>query len=745
MHARNPIMLEVIKKRIIKLIKHDSYTPVKLSQLAKSLGVSETDYPQFKEAFDQLKKSGHVIIGARSSVTLPAMANRITGTFRANSKGFGFIIPIDTNSYGDLFVAGKDAGGAMNGDVVSAKVVKQGKRAGQVRYAGKITEILERSSDKLVGTLQKDSKGWFVKSDGSAFLYPIYIDDITAKNARLKDKVVVEILSYQAGEGCATGVIVEVLGKAGRYDSEIKAVMRQYNLAEKFEDTCLEQATQLAAGFNAQGRQGREDITDKVIVTIDPPDSKDFDDAISIEKDSQGRFILGVHIADVSCFVKKDTPLDLEAAERGNSTYLPGWTVPMLPEVLSNGICSLQPDKKRFTKSAYIIYDAAGKIVSTSFANSIIASTQRLTYIQADKALKGRTKGIKPEVLSLLTDMETLSRIIEKRRNSQGMLHLDIPDIELVHDDAGQVIDANPADDSYPHTIIEMFMVEANEAVASFLDRKKITFIRRIHPDPDALTLAALAKLVKVFGYSLPKKPNRFDLQQLLDSVKKTGSSTAINLMVLRSFEKAVYSPLNIGHFALASKNYGHFTSPIRRYADLIVHRLLQSCIDTSGKSSVDISEDQLSDISRHISYTEQRSAQAENELKKVLLLQMLSKKIGSEFKGVITGVAGFGVFVQCLKFGIEGLIKLEDLGQDKWEYNQKHQCVVGQRSGKVITLGQPVKVKIVSVNVEARKMDLAPAEPIVAKAAPADKGSKKPTKKVNKRRQRKNHSKKKR
>jgi len=738
-------MLEVIKKRIIKLIKHDSYTPVKLPQLAKSLGVCEEDFPQFKEAFDQLQKAGHVVIGSRALVTLPAMPNRITGTFRANPKGFGFIIPLESNSYGDLFVAGKDAGEAMNGDVVSARVMRQGKRAGQVRYAGKITEILERSSDKLVGTLQKDSRGWFVRSDGSAFLYPIYIDDVTANNAKLKDKVVVEIISYEAGQGYATGVIVEVLGKAGRYDSEIKSVMRQYNLAENFDDTCLKQASKLAKDFNAEPQQGRQDITDKVIVTIDPPDSKDFDDAISIEKDSQGRFILGVHIADVSCFVKKDTPLDLEAAERGNSTYLPGWTVPMLPEVLSNGICSLQPDKKRFAKSAYITYDDAGKVFSTSFANSIIASTQRLTYLQADAALKGKTKGIKPEVLSLLTDMETLSKIIEKRRVATGMLHLDIPDIELVRDDAGLVTDANPADDSYPHTIIEMFMVEANEAVASFLDRKKITLIRRIHPDPDMLTMANLAKLVRVFGYSLPKKPNRFDLQQLLDAVKKTGSSIAINLLVLRSFEKAVYSPLNIGHYALASKNYGHFTSPIRRYADLVVHRLLQSCIDKAGKSKIDMPTDELSDISRHISYTEQRSAQAENELKKVLLLQMLSKKIGSEFNGVITGVAGFGVFVQCLKFGIEGLIKLDDLGNDKWEYNQKQQCVIGQRSGKVITLGQPVKVRIVSVNVEARKLDIAPAQPIAAKAAPAGKSNKKPRKKTTRKTNRKPRKKKKR
>ena len=257
-------MLEIIKKRIIKLIKHDSYTPVKVSELAKSLGVPEVNYPRFEEAFEQLKDAGHVVIGPGALVTLPTMANRITGTFRANSKGFGFIVPLESNSYGDLFVAGKDAGGAMNGDIVSAKVIKQGKKEGQIRYGGIITEILERSSNKLVGTLQKDNQGWFIRPDGSAFLYPIYIDDVTAKNARLKDKVVVEIVSYQSGGSFATGVIIEVLGKAGRYDSEIKAVMRQYNLPENFDDVCLKQATKLAADFSADNDHGRQDITDKV-------------------------------------------------------------------------------------------------------------------------------------------------------------------------------------------------------------------------------------------------------------------------------------------------------------------------------------------------------------------------------------------------------------------------------------------------------------------------------------------------
>ncbi|GAH61665.1 unnamed protein product, partial [marine sediment metagenome] len=247
-------------------------------------------------------------------------------------------------------------------------------------------------------------------------------------------------------------------------------------------------------------KKQREDITDKVIITIDPPDAKDFDDAISLEKDAQGNWVLGIHIADVSNFVKSDSALDAEAGTRGNSVYLPGKTIPMLPEILSNGICSLQPDQKRFVKSVYLTYDQAGEVLSRSFGNSVMCSVQRLTYHQADKALKGRTKTIKPEVVELLKNMERLSRVIEKRRTKNGMLHLDLPETELVMDKAGRVVDTRPADDSYPHTIIEMFMVEANEAVASLLDRLNVPFMRRIHPEPDSLSMKNLSQLVRPWG-----------------------------------------------------------------------------------------------------------------------------------------------------------------------------------------------------------------------------------------------------
>jgi ribonuclease R len=702
-------MPEIFKNQIIKLLKHADYEPLKLSQLAKTLDIDSEDYPEFKEAFDQLRKAGHVIVGARNLISLPALAGQIVGTFRANLRGFGFIVPLEPNSHGDLFIPPDATASAMTGDIVIAKVKRKGKRGVEMRYSGEIIEVLERAQNRFVGTLAKHPEAWLVEPDGKSFFDPICVDDVAAKGAKEKDKVVVEILSYPTEKYLARGVIIEVLGKAGRYDAEIKSIIYQYHLPGQFEADCIEQARRAAAQFDPEKRSTRQDITDKIIVTIDPPDAKDFDDAISIEKDSQGNRVLGVHIADVSHFVTQDSPLDEEAKARGNSVYLPGKTIPMLPEILSNGICSLQPDQKRFTKSVYITYDRQGNILSRSFANSVICSKQRLTYQQADRILKGHTKDTRTEVIELLKDMEALSRAIEQRRRKNGMIHLDLPETELVFDKAGQVVDAHPADDSYPHTIIEMFMVEANDAVASLLDKLNIPFMRRIHPEPDAMSMKNLTRLIRAFGFTLPRNPDRRVIQDLLASVKDADCSFAVNLAVLRSFEKAQYAPLHIGHYALASTHYCHFTSPIRRYADLIVHRTLEFYLQ--NKPAPKEQEQNLIETGKHITFTEQRAEDAERELTTVLTLQMLSKKIGQELDCVVTGLTGFGVFVQCRKFGIEGLIRMAALGPDQWNFNDKTQCIVGERSGRSIRLGQAMKVLIVSVNVPARQLDVRPVE----------------------------------
>lgn len=710
-------MSEFFKRKIMDFVTRRDYTPVKLGPLAAALQVPGSEYDEFRTAFDDLRKSGRLVIGADNLVTLPQMSSRVIGTFTANPKGFGFVTPLEPNAHGDLFIPPDYTNGAMTGDTVLARVRRKAGRARRPGPSGRVVEVLERAQNKFVGTLLKKNNTWLTEPDGRSFVEPIIIDDVAAKGAKENDKVVVEILSYPTDEQAARGVIVEVLGRAGRYDTEINAVIRRFHLPREFPEDCHGQARSAAEGFDAEAATDRDDVTQHTVITIDPPDAKDFDDAISLWKDADGHWVLGVHIADVSSFIPMNSALDKEARNRGNSAYLPAKTIPMLPEMLSNGICSLQPEQKRFAKSAYITYDDDGNVLGRSFANSVIRSTARLTYQQADRALRGKPGELPGRVVGLLKDMEQLARIIERRRIRNGMLQLDLPETELVMDKSGRVVDAAPADDSYPHTIIEMFMVEANEAVASLFDRFNIPFMRRIHPDPDELSVTNLSRYVKVCGIQIPRKLDRAAIQNILQSVRKTDLSFPVNLVILRTLEKAEYSPLHIGHYALASQNYCHFTSPIRRYADLLVHRLLDCYLSHKlnliGLEEV-LPESELAEIGRHITFTEQRSEDAEKELKKVLILQMLSEHIGDELDCVVTGLAGFGVFAQCKKYGIEGLIRLEDLGVDQWKYDDKSQCIVGVHSGCRLHLGQSIRVRIAAVNVPARQLDLAPVEPLV-------------------------------
>ncbi|OHB58319.1 MAG: ribonuclease R [Planctomycetes bacterium GWF2_50_10] len=690
--------------------------PLKLHPLAKALGVEDDQFETFAAAFKELYQAGRVVIGAKNLISLPPPSSKMVGKFRSNPKGFGFVIPLEPNAQGDLFIPPGATMEAMTGDTVEARVTQRGKRSGKMQYNGEIIAILERGHDQLVGTLNKENGQWFVKPDGNTLLEPVSVDDVTAKNAQINDKVVIEIIAYPSEKYLARGVIIEVLGKAGLYDSEIRSVIKQFHLPEEFPSQCIEQSRQAANDFSPDTVESRDDISDQVVITIDPPDAKDFDDAISLVRNLDGNWVLGVHIADVSTFIAMNSPLDIEARERGNSAYLPGKTIPMLPEILSNGICSLQPNQRRFVKSAYITYDNDGHVLGRDFANSIIKSFERLTYERAYDIINGQVTGEKPEVVSLLKDMEHLAQAIEKRRDRQGAIHLNLPEIELILDKQGKVIDAEPAENSYPHTIIEMFMVEANEAVAALLDRFRVPFMRRIHPDPDSISTNNLIRFVSLCGIKIPRKLDRRAIQDLLAFVHGTPAELPINLHVLRSLTRAEYSPLHIGHYALASEHYCHFTSPIRRYADLLVHRLLQCYLEQRlnmiGLEEV-LPDAELIEIGKHISFTEQRANDAEGELKKVLLLQMLSEHIGESLDCVVSGLTNFGIFVQSTRFGIDGLIPFEQLSDDEWRYDDHRHCAVSKRAGKMVHLGDPMVCQIVSVNISARQLSLAPLEPL--------------------------------
>ncbi|MBU1260932.1 MAG: ribonuclease R [Planctomycetes bacterium] len=705
-------MVDVLKKKIMTHLGHKEYKPVKLSDVAKSLGIGKDEFEDFKKTFAQLRAEGLVILGSKNLASLPPVSGEVYGTFRASAKGFGFVTPTEQNSHGDLFIPADYTAEAMTGDTVVAKVEKEERRGTEARYSGKIVEILQRANNRFVGTVIKKGDLYYLVPDGK-FTEVIEIEDVTAKNAQPGDKAVVEIISYPTSQKYGRGVIVEVLGKSGGYKTEIDAVIRRFALPYEFNSDCLTEAGRAAGNFEKAEFSDRLDLTKKTIITIDPEDSKDFDDAISVEKNPDNTFTLGVHIADVSAFVKPASALDIEAKDRGNSVYLPGLVLPMLPETLSNGVCSLQPQQRRLAKSAFITYDNSGKVLKAEFAESIICSAARLTYTEADKILKGQKTNKPVQVVSLLHDMEKFAKIIEARRNGEGMLHLDLPEIELVFDKAGRVVDAHPADNCYPHTMIEMFMVEANEAVARLFDSLDIPFIRRIHPDPDSLNLKSLAQTLKVLGVSSPKNPDRFALQKIIDYVKGKPAAFAVNTYILRSLARAEYSPLDIGHYALASRHYTHFTSPIRRYADLLVHRLLELYLKGRlQKNSSDILPiEDLTEIGRHISFTDRRAEDAEADLRTVFVLQLMKSRLGQTMETVVSGLANFGVFVQCTKFGVEGLIPIDLLGTDKFVYNHSAKCVHGMRNGRTFHIGMPLTVKIVSVNIAARQLNVVPVE----------------------------------
>lgn len=746
------------KRRLLEHIAHESYAPSTIRRLAADLGVPEEDYDAFESAVAELVESGEVVRGTNDVVTLPPMGAEVIGAFRANAKGFGFIIPRDLNTHGDLFVAPGDTGGALTGDTVRAKVVRSDRHRPGAGYgpsfSGRVVEVLERRKTQFTGELVKRGSIWVVEPDGKTLTKPVVVRDPGAKNAKELDKVVFELTRFPEGDALGEGVITAVLGQAGEPDVETQAMIAAYNLPGEFPEACVEQARAATKQFDAEvarvQTQGvppqRRDLRADYIITIDPPDAKDFDDAISIERTERG-WRLGVHIADVAHFIPRGSTLDEEAAERGNSVYLPRLVIPMLPEILSNGICSLQEGVERYCKSAFMEYDARGEVRAQGFAQTIIKSAKRLTYLEAQALIDGNKEEAKrhartePEytdkLIETLREMNGLSRTILERRMRRGMIRLDLPDVELIFGDDGRVVDAQPEDDAYTHTLIEMFMVEANEAIARLFENLGLPLLRRVHPEPTPGDIDELQRFANVAGFRIPKKPSREELQALLESTRGTPAARAVHFALLRTLTKAEYSPALIGHFALASEAYAHFTSPIRRYPDLTVHRALAAFLDRTDngartpKSDQDfkrlardmqddervIDEGTLVGVGRRCSRTEQNASDAERELRQFLVLQLLEKHIGEVFDGVVTGVTGAGVFVQLNKYLAEGLIKVGDLpgGEGgrvgQWRIDPRSGALVERNTGRSFNIGDTVQIAISAVDLARRQMELVIAD----------------------------------
>lgn len=702
-----------LARRLLGLVNASAYRPVKPRVLAKMLDLTADERVELKRTIKKLVKSGQLVFGANHLVqsgTKPSKDERI-GVFRRAAGGYGFVRPQGTSrAVGrdqDVFIPATSTRDAASGDLVRVKVKRSGVRDGRSRLAGEIVAIVKRGTSQYVGTYEARSSGvGWVHIDGTDFGGPIRVSDPGAKAVETDDKVVVEMVRYPTSERPGEAVITEVLGASGQPGVDTLTIIRQYMLPERFPEDVLQAAREVAAEFDGALTDGRQDLTHLVTVTIDPVDARDFDDAISLERLENGHWRLGVHIADVSHFVQPNTALDREARDRATSVYLPDRVIPMLPEVISNHLASLQPNEVRFTKTAFIEYTAEGVRVATDFCTGAIRSRRRFSYEEIDQFLGDKMSWhirLGPEIFRLVEDMHRLAMILRRRRLERGSIELNRPEIKIQLDRQGRVTGAAPVPRTESHQIIEEFMLAANESVAERLKDEEVAFLRRIHESPDPMKIGSLTDFVRELGIECDNLESRFETKRILAEVSGQPLESAVHYAVLRAMQKAVYSPEVIGHYALAFQDYCHFTSPIRRYPDLTIHRLMES-IFQGRRPAGDLN--QLAALGEHCSQREQRAEAAERDLVKLKLLHYLADKVGQVMDAVITGAEEFGLFAQGLELPAEGLIPVRSLQDDHYRYDPDQHAMVGIRQGNLLRLGDLVRVQIARVDLQRRELD---------------------------------------
>ena len=697
------------KNEIIELLDRTESRPMSDEEIFSNFKIEKKGIGKFFSDLDELEKEGLIFRTKKEKYVLPKRINLVVGKLKKNRKGFGFIIP-DSDTEGDVYVAQGDMNSAMNGDTVVVRL--QDEASDSKSREGEIIKILVRKNNEVVGTFEKSTGFAFVTPDDTRIDKDIFISKNYFSGANTGDKVVARITKWAKEGRNPEGKIVEVLGASGDVGTDIVAIIRQYNKTEDFPSKVVKEVKNISLDIPKDEVARRLDLRKKTIFTIDGADAKDLDDAVSVTKKENGNYILGVHIADVTHYVKEHTSLDSEALKRGTSVYLIDRVIPMLPKILSNGMCSLNPKVDRLTLSIEMEINSNGTIVSHNIYESIINSTERLVYTDVSDIIENNDENLIKKYKHIHEDivrMDELATILRKKRKERGSIDFDFDEAFIKLNEEGVPVGIYAAERRIANRIIEEFMLKANETIAEHFFWMEMPFVYRIHEEPSVEKINDFRKFIHNFGYSLKGSTESVHpkaLQELTDQLKGSKEENVINRIMLRSLKKAEYTGDNRGHFGLAAEYYCHFTSPIRRYPDLMIHRIIKEVINTTlSKKRIDSLRRTTDEVAAKSSEAEKVAQEMERDVDDLKKAEYMSYHIGENFQGIISGVTSFGMFIE-LPNTIEGLVRISSVDDDYYIYDKDNYRLIGERTKKQYILGQEVNIKVIGVDILNREIN---------------------------------------
>jgi ribonuclease R len=700
------------REQILKLMRDKVTHPATPRELLRTLRIPQEERATFRRLLKALVASGELIQTKGDRIGLPDKMDLVVGRLQTHAGGFGFVVPDKTGDVApDVYVSAGNIKEAMHGDRVLVRIER---RSGEDRLEGRIIRILERGSSTIVGRFDLDDSGLgFVQPFDRRVLTDVHIPTGQSAEAEPGEMVVVEITRWPTPTRGPVGKVLEVLGDVNEKGVDTEIIIRKFGIPDAHGEAAIEEARRFGP-VSPKEIASRTDFRSTVTVTIDGEHARDFDDAISIEKLPNGHYWLGVHIADVAHYVQEGSALDQEGYERATSVYFPDRAVHMFPSELATGICSLNPRVDRLVQTCLMEIDRNGSVVRYEFHDGVINTAARMTYTDVNALLTEKPAALVAKYRELLPRFELMGElflILNGRRKRRGSIDFDLPEAEVVLDEAGRVESIVESERNIAHKLIEEFMLLANETVATYVEGRGMPSLYRIHEQPDPLKVEQFEEFISGFGYSLAApagsvRPRNF--QKLLERLREKPEERPIAFLMLRTMQKARYAERNLGHFGLAADSYTHFTSPIRRYPDLVVHRMLREVrhqgIDIERAEEL---EQDLPEVARHCSDMERRADEAERELVQWKKVRFMADKVGDEFDGYITGVAAFGLFVQLTEHYVEGLVHVSSMADDYYRFLEKSHSLKGENTAKVYQLGQRVRVQVVRVDMDRRQIDL--------------------------------------